>query len=84
LKPLKIWKIIWQAGAILQSEECIFLKKLSDHSPNVQETVDYFEALPDLMSEEWQKQADKLDKEHESSRVIQSLLKEGKKNWLGS
>lgn len=53
----------------LQSEEHIFLKKLSDHSPNVQETVGYFEALPDLTSEERQKQADKLDREHGPFRV---------------
>ncbi|MBI4216295.1 MAG: hypothetical protein HY687_02725 [Chloroflexi bacterium] len=48
---------------VLESKEKAFLKTLSDEDPNVRQTVEYFESLPDLPDEQWQQQIQELDKQ---------------------
>ncbi len=56
--------------SVIPSDERELLQKFSDEDVNVQETVEYFNNLPDLTDEQWKKQSQEWDdfmKDHNGS-----------------
>lgn len=47
--------------SLLQEEENVTLEEISSRDKNVQAAVEYFDSLPDLTQEEWNKQADEME-----------------------
>ncbi len=51
-------------ASLVEGEERAFLQRLSDEDPDVQRIVAYFEGLPDLSKEDWDKQLEDWERRH--------------------
>jgi hypothetical protein len=51
-------------ASLIEPAERALLQQLCDEDPNVQQTVEYFESLPDLTEGELKKQIEEWDRKH--------------------